>query len=247
MHQHRGQQLPQEANADRRAAVRLQRSTGAAKAPPVRLVANPAGSSSSAPSPIAGRPARGGGRPRPAEVELREDVADVLLDRAVAHDQRCGDRRRSMRPSAMSAEHLALAWRQRGRAGRAGGRGPSSCATTSGSSAVPPSPTRRTASRNSRDVGDAVLQQVADAVGSPAEQLGRVALLDVLGQHEDADRRASGGGSRARRAGPRRCGSAACARRRRRGRAGGARRRPISRRRRRPRRRPPRRRRRGAG
>src|SRR5215212_6716737 len=36
------------------------------------------------------------------------------------------------------------------------------------------------------DLGDPVLEQVADAVGAIGEQLDRVALLDVLGEHEDA-------------------------------------------------------------
>ena len=36
-------------------------------------------------------------------------------------------------------------------------------------------------------VGDAVLEQVADAAGLPGEQLGGVALLDVLRQHEYGD------------------------------------------------------------
>ena len=51
------------------------------------------------------------------------------------------------RPSAISAEHLALARGER--AERAGaGRRASSCAITSGSIAVPPAATRRTASTN---------------------------------------------------------------------------------------------------
>ena len=51
------------------------------------------------------------------------------------------------RPSAISAEHLALA-RGEGSSGRRGGAA-EQLATTSGSSTVPPAATRRTASTNS--------------------------------------------------------------------------------------------------
>ena len=60
------------------------------------------------------------------------------------------------------------------------------------------------------DVGDAVLEQVADALGAVGEQLERVARLDVLREHEHAGLRDAARGSPARRAGPRRCASAAC-------------------------------------
>ena len=91
-----------------------------------------------------------------------------------------------LRPSAISASTS----RSRGVSRSSGSRRrerASSCATTSGSSAVPPAPTRRTRLDELADVGDAVLQQVADAAGVAGEQLGGVALLDVLRQHEDAD------------------------------------------------------------
>ena len=68
------------------------------------------------------------------------------------------------RPSAISASTS----RSRGVSASSGSsrrRRPSSCATTSGSSAEPPSPTRRTRVDEALDVGDAVLQQVADALG----------------------------------------------------------------------------------
>ena len=39
--------------------------------------------------------------------------------------------------------------------------------------------------RGTRDVGDAVLEQVADALAAAAEQVGGVALLDVLAEDED--------------------------------------------------------------
>ena len=57
--------------------------------------------------------------------------------------------------------------------------------TTSGSSAAPPEATRRSASRNSSHVGHAVLEQVADPARVAGDQIDRVALLDVLGEHQD--------------------------------------------------------------
>ncbi len=53
-------------------------------------------------------------------------------------------------------------------------------------------------------VGDPVLQQVADPGGVAGEQLGGVALLDVLAEDEDADLGPAGRGWRARPGGPRR-------------------------------------------
>ena len=52
---------------------------------------------------------------------------------------------------------------------------PTSSATTSGSSAEPPSATRRDGGDELVDVGDAVLEQVAEPLGAVAEQLDRVA------------------------------------------------------------------------
>ena len=42
------------------------------------------------------------------------------------------------------------------------------------------------------DVGDAVLEQIAGALGRLGQQLERVGLLDVLGEHEHRSRRALG-------------------------------------------------------
>ena len=64
-------------------------------------------------------------------------------------------------------------------------------ATTSGSSTVPPAATRRTASTNSRDVGDPVLEQVADRALAAGQQLAGVELLDVLRQHQHREARAA--------------------------------------------------------
>ena len=72
-------------------------------------------------------------------------------------------------------------------------------------------------------VGDAVLEQVARALGGLRQQVQRVGLLDVLGEHEHAGVRAARRGSGARRAGPRRCAWAASARPRPRRRACGRR------------------------
>ena len=68
----------------------------------------------------------------------------------------------------------------------------SSWLTTSGSSTVPPAPTSRTESTNSVKFGHPVLQQVADAADVAADELARVALLDVLRQHQQTDLRPTG-------------------------------------------------------
>ena len=49
---------------------------------------------------------------------------------------------------------------------------------------MPPPATRRTRVDEVAHVGHAVLEQVADAAGAVGEQLGRVRLLDVLGQDQ---------------------------------------------------------------
>ena len=116
------------------------------------------------------------------------------------------------------AEHLELARRERGRAGRRPAARAKSCATTSGSSAVPP---RRDAAHGVDevvDVHDPVLQQVADAAAAVGEQLGRVGLLDVLRDDQHAGLGRALAQRRAPRAAPRRGTSAAagCRRSRRR-------------------------------
>ncbi len=68
----------------------------------------------------------------------------------------------------------------------------SSVETISGSRAEPPSPTRLTAATNSVDVGDPVLQQVSGAISGVREQRQRQPELDVLREHEHADRRDDG-------------------------------------------------------
>ena len=116
-------------------------------------------------------------------------------------------------------EHLALARRQLVERVVARGGGRRAVRRPSGSSAEPPSATRRTAPRNSSTSDDAVLEQVADALGAVREQVERVAGLDVLREHEHAGLRVLLADLLARRAGPRRCASAACGCRRSRRRA----------------------------
>ena len=77
-------------------------------------------------------------------------------------------------------------------------------AITSGSMTVPPATTRRTPSTNSRDVGDAVLEQVAHAAFTAGQELAGVELLDVLREHHHRVSRAGPRGWRWPLAGPRR-------------------------------------------
>ena len=64
---------------------------------------------------------------------------------------------------------------------------PSIWETTSGSSAEPPAPTRRTASVSASTSRDPVLEQVAEPLGALGQQLAGVGDLDVLGEHEHPD------------------------------------------------------------
>ena len=129
-------------------------------------------------------------RCRRGQAELAEDARDVLLDRAQRDDELVGD------PLVGAAlghqlEHLALARGERGER------------------VVAPVPgeqrrdddrvDRRAAVRDAPhgadellDVADAVLEQVAGALGRVGEQLHREAELDVLREHEHADRGVAG-------------------------------------------------------
>ena len=117
-----------------------------------------------------------------------EDVLDVLLDRVLGDEEPLGDRLLE-RPSAISAST------SRSRSVRCSSgsspcrRRPTSSPTTAGSSTEPPCPTRLTLEDELGEVGDALLEQVADAVGAGREQLERVAGVDVLREDEDPDRR----------------------------------------------------------
>ena len=107
------------------------------------------------------------------------------------------------RPSAISASTS----RSRGvslSSGRPRVRRENSCATTSGSSAVPPSATRRTASRKSATSHDPVLEQVADPSGPVGQQLGARTSARRTGRRRGSPFRARAGGARSPRAGPRR-------------------------------------------
>ena len=120
------------------------------------------------------------------QVQLGEDARDVLLHRAVADPQRVDDRVVAP-PLGHHAQHLELAGgepvdgivavadQQLGHdlgveRGAAGGH-----------------PAQRV--QEVGHLGDPVLEQVADAAGLDRQQFGGVALLDVLGQHQDGDRR----------------------------------------------------------
>jgi hypothetical protein len=117
--------------------------------------------------------------------ELEEDVRDVLLDRVRGDHQHLGDalvraalghqpqhlalaRRQSLQRivAALAAEHV----RDDGGVEHRSARG---------------DPADRVGEQG--EVGHAVLEQVADALGAVADQVDRVALLRVLAEHEHAD------------------------------------------------------------
>ena len=117
--------------------------------------------------------------------ELGEDARDVLLDRVRRDDEHLGDAL-VRAPLGHQLEHLALARRElvervvaaaaaehvrddrRVEHRAAGGDAPDRVG-------------------EQREVGHAVLEQVADALGAVADQVDRVALLGVLREHEHAD------------------------------------------------------------
>ena len=130
--------------------------------------------------------ARAGGSPSDGgRSQLLEDRRDVLLDRADGEDERARRSRAFERPSAISAS-TSFSRGVSSRASRSCLR-PTKCATTSGSSAVPPSADAADGLDEGVDVHHTVLEQVADAAAAVGEQLARVRLLDVL--REDEDRR----------------------------------------------------------
>ena len=69
---------------------------------------------------------------------------------------------------------------------------PTSCSTTNGSSTESPLADPLDARAELVEVGDSLLEQVADPIGAVGEQLDRVARADVLREDEDPDARASG-------------------------------------------------------
>jgi len=112
------------------------------------------------------------------QVELHEDAGDVLLDRAGGDHQRLGDA--GVGPALRhEAEHLAFLGGEPGqRVGvpAAGEQLPYDLGVECGS-ARGDAPGRLD---ELVDVGDAVLEQVADGPGVAGEQFGRVPLLDEL-------------------------------------------------------------------
>src|SRR5579872_6791821 len=117
------------------------------------------------------------------QAELGEDVVDVLLDRPAADDKRLRDR--GIGPAlGHQAQNLKLARCQLGQ------RVPAARQQLGDHLRV-----QRTAARRDpverveevRHVGDPVLEQVPDSTGAAGDQLGRVPLLDPLGQHKHPD------------------------------------------------------------
>src|SRR5215469_14653096 len=116
------------------------------------------------------------------QAELREDVVDVLFHRAVADEQRGGDGRVGA-PFGHQREHLALAGgegRERVTAARQQLRD---------DLGVQRAASRRHPVQGLEELGqvrDPVLEQVADAVRPVGQQLGGVAFLHVLREHQHA-------------------------------------------------------------
>ena len=120
-----------------------------------------------------------------ADAELGEDARHVLLDRVRGDDQRLGDAL-VRAPLGHQFEHLALA------------RGERLERVVAAAPAEHVGDDRRVEHRpaggdaphgvgEQLEVGHAVLEQVADALGVVADQVDRVALLRVLAEHEHAD------------------------------------------------------------
>ena len=122
-------------------------------------------------------------------LERAEDVLDVLFDRVLGDEQPVRDRP-VRAPLGHQREHLALAVGQVARADcwRAV-VGPRAHRRPPGRAPSRRCPTRVTLDESSLEVRDAFLEQVSDPVGTGREQLERVPRVDVLGQHEQPDRR----------------------------------------------------------
>src|SRR5690606_8998070 len=119
------------------------------------------------------------------QVQLHEDVADVLLDGALAHHQLAGDGGVGA-ALGHEAEHLALAGRQpveRVAPAGAGQQLGDDLGVERRAAGADPAHGLQELGH----VGDAVLQEVAEAGGVVGQQLAGVGLLDVLGEDEDAD------------------------------------------------------------
>ncbi len=121
--------------------------------------------------------------------ELREDRADVLLDRALGDDDPRGDRR-VRAPLGHQGEHLALARAQVvERVAAAGPRDELADDLGVDRGAAGRDPVDRL--EELARLGDAVLEQIADPACVPGEELAGVPLLDVLREHEHRELRCS--------------------------------------------------------
>jgi EmrB/QacA subfamily drug resistance transporter len=118
------------------------------------------------------------------EPELAEDVLDVLLDRALGDVERPGDGVVGA-PFGHEGEDLALAGREGGEPLVAPAAG-EKLAYHFGIEHGPARGDLANCRDEVADIGDAILEQIADARGPRLEQLGAVALLDVLREHEHA-------------------------------------------------------------
>ena len=116
----------------------------------------------------------------------------LLMCLATAFSVTTGGRDRGVRAAlGHQPEHLALARREPVERLVAAARA-ITVATTSGSRTVPPASDPSYAVDELRDVGDPVLEQVADRPLAAGQQLAGVELLDVLRQHHDREPRPRG-------------------------------------------------------
>ena len=121
-----------------------------------------------------------------ADAQLVEDPGHVLLDRGLAHDERLGDAEVGL-ALRHRGEHIALARRQV--VERAAAPSSQHPADDLGIERAAARRHPLDGVRERRDVADALLEQVADALGTVADQVERVGLLVELRQHEHADGR----------------------------------------------------------
>src|SRR5215211_4185483 len=123
------------------------------------------------------------------EAELAEEAGDVLLDRALGDDQALGDGGIAA-ALGHQGEDVELAGAERGQrvgAAAAAEELGDDLGVDGGAALADPVD----GGQELADVGDPVLEQVADALGAAGEQVAGVALLHVLGQDQDG----GGGGA----------------------------------------------------
>ena len=119
------------------------------------------------------------------QLELREDVGDVGLDR-LRSEEEPSQIAWFERPSAISAS-TSRSRSVRSSSGTRARRRPTSWATTSGSITEPPRGDPPDRVGEVVEIVDPVLQQVADAAGPVGHEPQREGRLDVLRQDEDPD------------------------------------------------------------